>query len=58
MNATAPRRSRPTTRTGRGVHPAGNPITAKESCVHWSQSQSQSQTGCRGLLLHPDGAGT
>ncbi|MFG2839958.1 hypothetical protein ACGFYE_33735 [Streptomyces zaomyceticus] len=54
MNATAPRRSRPTTRTGRGVRPAGNPITAKEGGVHWSQSQ----TGCRGLVLHPDGAGT
>ncbi|MEV4943229.1 hypothetical protein [Streptomyces zaomyceticus] len=52
MNATAPRRSRPTTRTGRDVHPA--PITAKESGVHGPQSM----TGCRGLVLHPDGAGT
>lgn len=39
---------------GERVHPAGTLITAKEGGVHWPQSR----TGCRVLVLYPDGPGT
>ncbi|MEV4430919.1 hypothetical protein ACN9M0_00505 [Streptomyces sp. R-07] len=39
---------------GERVHPAGTLITAKEGSAHWPQSK----TGCRVVVLYPDGAGT
>ncbi|MDX3694899.1 cupin domain-containing protein [Streptomyces europaeiscabiei] len=38
---------------GEHVHPAGTLITAQKGSVHWPQSQ----TGCRVLVLYPNGAG-
>ncbi|GAA3399281.1 cupin domain-containing protein [Streptomyces roseoviridis] len=37
---------------GEQVHPAGTLITARSGSVHWPQSE----TGCRVLVLYPDGA--
>lgn len=39
---------------GEQAHPAGTLITAQKGSVHWPQSQ----TGCRVLVLYPNGAGT
>ncbi|MEU7028853.1 cupin domain-containing protein [Streptomyces sp. NPDC046275] len=37
---------------GQQAHPAGTLITARSGSVHWPQSV----TGCRVLVLYPDGA--
>lgn len=37
---------------GEAAHPAGTLITAKEGSVHWPASK----TGCRVLVLYPNGA--
>ncbi|MFE0773324.1 cupin domain-containing protein [Streptomyces sp. NPDC058861] len=36
---------------GQQIHPAGTLITATAGSVHWPQSE----TGCRLLVLYPDG---